>query len=154
MRKVVRKRDIAEQEAQARNIGAELPGARAQVDGLGGRLLKHIPAETVTAFVTLSSAAPFLVERAQIALEMPVVLMIIIAACALFNVIYLRIQGVGYLSIGASLIAFTLWVVLLGGEQVNNVIDAANPDLRLFITAVVLAFWTLVVPIIDTLADR
>jgi len=150
MRKIVRQRDITADQARTKNIGAGIPGASQHIDGFGTRMLKHIPAETITLFATANSAVPTVFPQNPILTFFGVTVV-----CVVFNIAYLWKNQIGVFQIFLSLFAFAMWVVLLGDEPINSLLDENfGPDFRTRIVAGLLLFWTLFVPFIDLLADR
>jgi len=154
MRRVITKRDIA---VRSRSLnGADA----ATADGFATRLVKYIPAETITALSVLQAANYFGNY------------MIDIAIATGFNFLYLAVlHRASVWQVVVSYFAFGVWVLLLGGDKipVDMIADAgtltgmcgAVESTEECVRQVKMAFFpglalfvTLLGPVIDEIGDR
>jgi len=152
MRKVIRRRDVAQEDARARNIGAGIPGAAPQIDSLYSSFAKYIPAETVTVYASLQSfAVPYLTD--MFSFPQAQAFLVFVGGCLLFNILYML--KTGWLQLFASTGAFALWVLLLGGEPVNELFDNQfGEDARRQLVGAILIGWSVGVPLLDRMFDK
>lgn len=152
MRKIVRSRDIAQSNMRARNIGDGIEGAAPAVDSIYSRIAKYIPAETVTVYASLQSfAVPYLQDT--LAVQPAQAFMAFVGGCLVFNILYML--KTGWLQLFASTAAFALWVLLLGGDTVNEIFDSQfGEDARRQLVGAILIGWSVGVPLVDRLFDR
>lgn len=153
MRKIIRSRDISGVEyARARNIGDGIDGAAPVVDSIYSRIAKYIPAETVTVYASLQSfAVPYLTD--SFGLPSAQAFLAFVGGCLLFNILYML--KTGWLQLFASTAAFALWVLLLGGDAVNEIFDSQfGEEARRQLVGAILISWSVGVPLIDRLFDR
>jgi len=144
MRRVITKRDIAVRTRSLDGAGS------VSADGFATRLVKYIPAETITALGVLQAADYF----GNYAYD--------IGIAAVLNFLYLAVlHRAGVWQIIVSYLAFGVWVLLLGGSEMQpfyaQAAAMANMDpasfQRAFIPGVAL-FVTLLGPVIDEVGDR
>ncbi len=150
MRRVITKRDIA--------VRTKSLDGGVQADGFATRLVKYIPAETITALGVLHAASYTPGYGWDIAIA------------AGLNFLYLAVlHRAGIWQIFVSYLAFGVWVLMLGGEhdfaslyetgaQMAGLINAeGNPDTvefrKAFFPGLAL-FVTLLGPVIDEIGDR
>ncbi len=144
MRRVITKREVAKVRTRS------LDGAGSvQADGFATRLVKYIPAETITALGVLQAADYTTYTWA-------------VGIAAVLNFLYLAVlHRAGVWQIIVSYLAFGVWVLLLGGSEMSGFYTCMadlvkmDPDTfqKAFIPGVAL-FVTLLGPVIDEVGDR
>jgi hypothetical protein len=154
MRRVITKRDIVTRTRSLDGAGV------ATADGFATRLVKYIPAETITALGVLQAANYFGNY------------MIDIAIAAGFNFLYLAVlHRAGVWQVIVSYFAFCVWVLLLGGDKIPldmiaeagtltglcgaiETTDECVRQVKMAFFPSLALFATLLGPVIDEIGDR
>ena len=120
---------------------ADVPSAPSPVNDYKDRLVKLIPSEIITAYVTLKG----LISSAGVAGNKQLLLWIVFGILVILNPLYLyyitRVKKAG--QIVFSSFAFVLWVMVIGGTFANILGFPAE-----FLGSILLVIYTLFIPFV------
>ena len=154
MRKIVRRSDIQIDDTESyhegdRNIGQGIPGGEAKIDNFATRLLKYIPAETVTGFASAQAIGlPMLQDK--MGLSVFDSFFCIVGVFFVFNILYLLRSG--FWQILGSTIAFAIWVLLIGDPVPEIFKKNFGEEFLPGLVGIALLGWTVFAPLFDRLA--
>ena len=140
---------MAREITNSRNVGplaTPSPPSTSSIDDFKDRLVKLIPSEIVTAYVTIqgliagASATQGDIESKNHLLWIVVILLLIMTPIYLYYVSEVR----KWIQIIYTTFAFFIWVLVIGGPT----IEIMPPYSTQFIGSIILIFYTLFIPLI------